>query len=71
MWTDITRTQYARKHCRLPSGLTDAEWALIGPLLMISGSVGFLNAALTILLCVLMQIAVSSFETSKPTKSCS
>tara|TARA_R110002020_G_scaffold53338_3_gene149269 strand:- start:757 stop:1212 length:456 start_codon:yes stop_codon:yes gene_type:complete len=33
MWTDITRAQHARKHCRLPSDLTDAEWALIEPLL--------------------------------------
>jgi len=33
MWTDITRAQHARKHCRLPSDLTDAEWALIAPLL--------------------------------------
>ena len=33
MWTDITRAQHARKNCRLPSDLTDAEWALIEPLL--------------------------------------
>lgn len=33
MWTDITRAHHARKHCRLPSDLTDAEWVLIEPLL--------------------------------------
>jgi hypothetical protein len=34
-----------------------------------SGSVGFLNAAWIIPLCVRTQIAVSPFDTSRPTKS--
>ena len=33
MWTDITRAQHARKGLRLPSDLTDGEWALLEPLL--------------------------------------
>ena len=33
MWTDITRKQFAREGLRLPSDLTDAEWALLEPLL--------------------------------------
>lgn len=33
MWTDITRAQHARDTGRLPSDLTDAEWAVIAPLL--------------------------------------
>ena len=33
MWTDITREQFARKGLRLPSDLTDAEWAVLEPLL--------------------------------------
>jgi len=33
MWTDITRKQFARKGLRLPSDLTDAEWAVLEPLL--------------------------------------
>jgi putative transposase len=33
MWTDINRAQHARKHCRLPSDLTDAERVLNEPLL--------------------------------------
>jgi putative transposase len=33
MWTDITRDQFARKGLRLPSDLTDAEWAVLEPLL--------------------------------------
>lgn len=33
MWTDITRRQFARKGLRLPSDLTDAEWAVLEPLL--------------------------------------
>lgn len=33
MWTDITREQHARKGLRLPSDLTDAEWAVLEPLL--------------------------------------
>jgi putative transposase len=31
MWTDTTRTQYARAELALPSNLTDAEWALLEP----------------------------------------
>lgn len=33
MWTDITRKQFARDGLRLPSDLTDAEWAVLEPLL--------------------------------------
>jgi putative transposase len=33
MWTDITRKQFAREGLRLPSDLTDAEWAILEPLL--------------------------------------
>jgi len=33
MWTDITRKQFARAGLRLPSDLTDAEWAVLEPLL--------------------------------------
>ncbi len=33
MWTDITRKQFARGGLRLPSDLTDAEWAVVEPLL--------------------------------------
>lgn len=33
MWTDITREQHAREGLRLPSDLTDAEWAVLQPLL--------------------------------------
>ena len=31
MWTDITRAHHARDGLRLPSDLTDREWALISP----------------------------------------
>ena len=33
MWTDTTRKQFARKGLRLPSNLTDTEWAVLEPLL--------------------------------------
>ncbi|RMF15678.1 MAG: transposase, partial [Alphaproteobacteria bacterium] len=33
MWTDTTRKQFAREGLRLPSDLTDAEWAVLEPLL--------------------------------------
>ena len=33
MWTEITRAQYQRKELRYSSNLTEAEWAVIGPLL--------------------------------------
>ena len=33
MWTGITRKQYARADLLLPSDLTDAEWAILEPLL--------------------------------------
>jgi putative transposase len=33
MWTDTTRVQFARSDLRLPSDLTDAEWAVLEPLL--------------------------------------
>ena len=32
MWTDTTRKQFARSGLRLPSDLTDAEWAVLEPL---------------------------------------
>jgi len=32
MWTDTTRKQFAREGLRLPSDLTNAEWALLEPL---------------------------------------
>ena len=33
MWTNTTREYFARTGLRLPSGLTDAEWAVLEPLL--------------------------------------
>ena len=33
MWTPITRRQHSREHLRYGSDLTDAEWAIIVPLL--------------------------------------
>ena len=33
MWTDITRRKHARKGLRYSSDLTDAEWAVLEPLL--------------------------------------
>ena len=33
MWTDTAREQFAREGLRLPSDLTDAEWAVLEPLL--------------------------------------
>ena len=33
MWTDTTRKQFARAEQLLPSDLTDAEWAVLEPLL--------------------------------------
>ena len=32
-WTDITREQHKRAGLRYPSDLTDAEWAVVAPLL--------------------------------------
>jgi transposase len=32
MWTDTTRAQFARSGLRLPSDLTDPEWAVLEPL---------------------------------------
>ena len=32
MWTDITRSKHASKGLRYSSDLTDAEWAVLGPL---------------------------------------
>ena len=32
MWTDTTRKHFARSELRLPSDLTDAEWAVLEPL---------------------------------------
>src|SRR5271155_4850593 len=39
MWTAATRAQHNRDHLRLPSDLTDAEWAVVEPLLPLA-SVG-------------------------------
>jgi transposase len=33
MWTDTTRKQFARGDLLLPSNLTEAEWAVLEPLL--------------------------------------
>ena len=33
MWTDETRSRYDRRGLRYPSDVTDAEWALIAPLI--------------------------------------
>jgi len=39
MWTDATRALHARNELTLSSDLTDAEWALLEPLLPpVSGS---------------------------------
>ena len=32
-WTELTREQHKRETTRYPSDLTDAEWAIVGPLL--------------------------------------
>ncbi|MBH2000035.1 MAG: IS5/IS1182 family transposase, partial [Sphingomonadaceae bacterium] len=33
MWTDTTRALHARSGLALPSDMTDAEWAVLEPLL--------------------------------------
>jgi hypothetical protein len=33
MWDDTTRAQYARDKSRLPSSMSDEEWAVLEPLL--------------------------------------
>jgi transposase len=33
MWTNENRSRYDRSHLRYPSDLTDAEWALVKPLI--------------------------------------
>jgi putative transposase len=40
MWTDTTRRQYARAELLLPSDLTDAEWAILEPLLPARSKLG-------------------------------
>jgi transposase len=40
MWTRMTRQQHSREHLRYGSDLTDAEWAIIAPLLPASRSTG-------------------------------
>jgi transposase len=40
MWTDITRAQHAREGLRLPSDLTDAEWAIFEPLMPLAAATG-------------------------------
>jgi transposase len=37
MWTRANRRRYERKGCRYPSDLTDDEWAIVDPLLPVSG----------------------------------
>src|SRR5271165_6292816 len=34
MWTNENRGRYDRSKLRYPSDLTDAEWALVGPLIL-------------------------------------
>jgi len=40
MWTATTRAQHRREGLRFPSDLTDAEWAVLGPLLPQPSRVG-------------------------------
>jgi transposase len=40
MWTDITRAQHARTGLRLPSDLTDKEWAIFEPLMSAAAKTG-------------------------------
>ena len=40
MWTDTTRKQFSRKDLRLPGDLTDAEWAVLEPLLPVRPLLG-------------------------------
>jgi transposase len=40
MWDDTTRAQYARDTSRLPSSMSDEEWALLGPLLPARSKLG-------------------------------
>jgi transposase len=40
MWTPMTRQQHSREHLRYGSDLTDAEWAIIAPLLPAPRSTG-------------------------------
>ena len=40
MWTPITRRQYSREDLCYGSDLTDAEWAIIAPLLPAEGKTG-------------------------------
>ncbi len=40
MWTAATRAQHRRDGLRFPSDLTDAEWAVLAPLLPAPSSVG-------------------------------
>lgn len=40
MWTAITRAQHRREGARFPSDLTDAEWAVLEPLLPAPSRVG-------------------------------
>ena len=39
MWTDTTRAHHARAGLALPSDLTDAEWAVLEPLIARPGMV--------------------------------
>jgi transposase len=40
MWDDTTRAQYARDTRRLPSSMSDEEWAVLGPLLPARSKLG-------------------------------
>ena len=44
-WTEITRRKYRREGLRYASDFTDAEWALIDPLLPPASALGVLLAA--------------------------
>ena len=40
MWTNENRARYDRDHLRYPSDVTDAEWALVAPLIRRLGVAG-------------------------------
>ena len=40
MWTETTRPKYEREHLRYATDVTDAEWAVIAPLLPADRALG-------------------------------
>ena len=40
MWTETTRPKYEREHLRYATDVTDAEWAVISPLLPADRALG-------------------------------